>query len=205
MTIDLLKDPSILVVPLKPEVYLTSQLSLPQGSKELGGAYELAMAIAIVLRLSIDVYEVIHPSRRRGGRSIQEDQFELFKQIEDNFSGMGINGRSCVLKFICELQQQPFSSSSIFGEIFTIMFTPKKGDDYTLLNAYLEAEARGQQEGFDCSSEYWRCPFSVFETLKRIRDFSKSSSLNSKYSNGILKEKSPKRNLYDEVNMIQPQ
>ncbi|XP_037803414.1 uncharacterized protein LOC119597842 isoform X2 [Penaeus monodon] len=104
----------------------------------------------------------------RGKRSIQEDQMELFHQIEDNISAMGVDGHACILRFICEMQTNRFSASSIFGEIFTLMFTPKQGDDYTLLKEYIEAEMAGAEGSQRCSERYLTCPVSVFSALRSL-------------------------------------
>ncbi|XP_069974719.1 uncharacterized protein [Penaeus vannamei] len=104
----------------------------------------------------------------RGKRSIQEDQMELFHQLEDNISAMGVDGHACILRFICEMQTNKFSTSSIFGEIFTLMFTPKQGDDYTLLKEYIEAEMAGEEGSQRCSERYFTCPVSVFSALRNL-------------------------------------
>ncbi|XP_047488112.1 uncharacterized protein LOC125038619 [Penaeus chinensis] len=101
-------------------------------------------------------------------KSIQEDQMELFQQIEDNISAMGVDGHACILRFICEMQTNRFSASSIFGEIFSLMFTPKQGDDYTLLKEYIEAEMAGVEGSQRCSERYLTCPVSVFSALRNL-------------------------------------
>ncbi|XP_037803413.1 uncharacterized protein LOC119597842 isoform X1 [Penaeus monodon] len=166
MTIDLLTNPGAVVTPLKPIWYVTAQLSLPLGDQEID-AVEFAMAMALVLRMQVNLYDVFSRSSRRG-RSIQEDQMELFHQIEDNISAMGVDGHACILRFICEMQTNRFSASSIFGEIFTLMFTPKQGDDYTLLKEYIEAEMAGAEGSQRCSERYLTCPVSVFSALRSL-------------------------------------
>ena len=56
-------------------------------------------------------------------RSIQQDQRELFDQIEEGMVAAGMDGHSCVLRFICEMQTNKFSHSSIFGEVLSLIFT----------------------------------------------------------------------------------
>ncbi|XP_053644323.1 uncharacterized protein [Cherax quadricarinatus] len=108
-------------------------------------------------------------------RSIQEDQLDLLRQIEDNIATMGADGHACVLRFICEMQINRFSSSSIFGEIFTLIFTPKQGNDSILLKDYISAEMAGHEAGspdepgLTCAERYHTCPFSVFALLRRIQ------------------------------------
>ncbi|XP_071512431.1 uncharacterized protein [Panulirus ornatus] len=115
-------------------------------------------------------------TKGRSQRSIQEDQLELFRQIEDNIATMGVDGHACVLRFICEMQTNRFSRSSIFGEIFTLIFTPKQGDDYSLLKDYIAAEMAGQEAdtpsgsaGPICVERYPSCPMSVFAALRRFQ------------------------------------
>ncbi|XP_071512426.1 uncharacterized protein [Panulirus ornatus] len=174
MTIDVLVNPASVVRPLKPIWYATVQLSIPLGDRDTGDL-EMAMAMVLIFRLQIRLYEVFNRDSRRG-RSIQEDQLELFRQIEDNIATMGVDGHACVLRFICEMQTNRFSRSSIFGEIFTLIFTPKQGDDYSLLKDYIAAEMAGQEAdtpsgsaGPICVERYPSCPMSVFAALRRFQ------------------------------------
>ncbi|KAG7168542.1 putative DM4/DM12 family-like protein 7 [Homarus americanus] len=115
-------------------------------------------------------------SSRRASRSIQEDQLDLFRQIEDNIATMGLDGHACILRFICEMQTNRFSSSSIFGEIFSLVFTPKPGEDYILLKDYIAAEMAGQEADrtagptLTCAERYLTCPVSVFAFLRHIHN-----------------------------------
>ncbi|XP_068213824.1 uncharacterized protein [Palaemon carinicauda] len=172
MTIDILANPNIVVKPLRPIWYLTAQLSVPLRDREID-AVHLSSAVAFVFRLQIQLYDVFNKQSRRG-RSIQQDQLELFLQIEDNISTLGVDGHACVLRFICELQVNRFASSSMLGELFTLLFTPKQGDNYTLLKEYIEAEMVGQEEGLlpmgsRCVERYSACPMSVFAAFRSLQ------------------------------------
>lgn len=173
MTIDLLTNPENIVTPIKPLWFITAQLNVPLGKDEID-AFELAMAMSFILRLQVNLYDVFNRKSKRK-RSIQEDQLEVFRQIEDNLSMTGMDGHACVLRFICELQHNRFSGSSIFGELFTLMFTPKQGQDYTILKEYIEAEMRGQDALTSseiskdvCSQHYGSCVWSVFDALRKL-------------------------------------
>lgn len=65
MTIDLLANPGAVVTPLKPIWYATAQLSLPLGDQEID-AVEFAMAMALVVRMQVQLYDVFNRSSRRG-------------------------------------------------------------------------------------------------------------------------------------------
>ncbi|XP_063887504.1 uncharacterized protein LOC135115013 [Scylla paramamosain] len=117
-------------------------------------------------------------------RSIQQDQRELLGQIEESMVAAGMDGHACVLRFICEMQANRFSHSSIFGEVLSLIFTPKAGGDASVLKDYIEAEMAGQslQEATQrepsagqtlqvptCAQRYPSCPVSVFAALRRLQ------------------------------------
>ncbi|XP_066989630.1 uncharacterized protein [Macrobrachium rosenbergii] len=147
------------------------QVEQPNGSKQTFALYSVTLGVLFFLEHLF--YENNGKSGKQA-RSIQQDQLELFLQIEDNISTLGFDGHSCVLRFICELQTNRFSRSSMLGELFTLMFTPKQGDNYTILKEYIEAEMSGQEveedlpHGARCSDKYSTCPVSVFAALRSI-------------------------------------
>ncbi|KAK3863471.1 hypothetical protein Pcinc_030776, partial [Petrolisthes cinctipes] len=118
--------------------------------------------------------------------SLQEDQLDLFHQIERNIALSGLDGRACVLRFICEMQIHSFSHNSIFGEMLNLLFTPKPGDYNSILEDYVSAEMTGQNEAQrdnkpqhttkqqpdetttqTCAERYASCPVSVFKAFQR--------------------------------------
>ena len=56
-------------------------------------------------------------------RRIDEDQFTIFQSLERSLSKTGINGRACMLRTVCEMQEQRFSQYTILGEVLTALFT----------------------------------------------------------------------------------
>ena len=56
-------------------------------------------------------------------RKIGEDQYTIFKSLERSLHNTGIDGRACLLRAICEMQQVPFNHYSVMGEILTALFT----------------------------------------------------------------------------------
>ena len=56
-------------------------------------------------------------------RKIGEDQYTIFKSLERSLQTTGIDGRACLLRTICEMQQVPFNHYSVMGEILTALFT----------------------------------------------------------------------------------
>ncbi|XP_042223147.1 uncharacterized protein LOC121867309 [Homarus americanus] len=174
MTIDILINPGSVVTPLRPLWFTYFTLSVPLGDRNFD-AIQLATAVTFAFRIQINLYTLFN-GQSRIGRSIQEDQLDLFRQIEDNIATMGLDGHACILRFICEMQTNRFSSSSIFGEIFSLVFTPKPGEDYILLKDYIAAEMAGQEADrtagptLTCAERYLTCPVSVFAFLRHIHN-----------------------------------
>jgi DM4/DM12 family len=56
-------------------------------------------------------------------RSFESDQYQLFHQVEKSLAQMGVNGKGCLLRTICEMQKRPIDHYSIMGEIVTVLMT----------------------------------------------------------------------------------
>ena len=56
-------------------------------------------------------------------RSFASDQYQLFNQVEKSLAQMGIDGKACLLRTICEMQKRPIDHYSIMGEIVTVLMT----------------------------------------------------------------------------------
>ncbi|XP_045606528.2 uncharacterized protein [Procambarus clarkii] len=152
-------------------IYFTYTHPMYRGQKADGSVN--TVAISLITVGVIYYLAALFPSKSsRFSRSIQEDQLDLFQQIESNIATLGVDGHACVLRFICEMQTNRFSSSSIFGEIFNLMFTPKQGSNYKILEDYIAAEMAGQDSGpgQTCAETYPSCPVSVFAVLRRFQN-----------------------------------
>ena len=51
------------------------------------------------------------------------DQLQIFKSVEGALQVAGVDGKSCLLRTICEMQRHPIGEFSILGEIVTILLT----------------------------------------------------------------------------------
>ncbi|CAL4139593.1 unnamed protein product, partial [Meganyctiphanes norvegica] len=99
---------------------------------------------------------------------------KIFRTIEDSMSAMGVDGRACLLRLICEMQNNPIGRFTVIGELLSILFTPKRGlNDF--LHYYIEAEVKGS-EGADCRDEYPTCPFSLINSIKQWDLYQQSQS-----------------------------
>ncbi|XP_042894231.1 uncharacterized protein LOC122268052 [Penaeus japonicus] len=170
----------------KPFWNVANTLVLPVLSDDNGdGIPKLRSLVSLSLPITIFLDSILGeppspasspgPSGRSGGsRSLGEDQLNIFRSIEDSLASLGVDGRSCLLRLICELQGNAFGRYTVVGELLTLLFTPKRGmNDF--LHDYIEAEDAGR-EGSDCTSRYHTCPFSFTGTLEKYRRYMQSVS-----------------------------
>ncbi|XP_043190103.1 uncharacterized protein LOC122364099 [Amphibalanus amphitrite] len=100
------------------------------------------------------------------GRAVAEDQLNIFQSLEAAMKELGVDGKACLLRTICELQESPVAEWTFAGELITHFLTPKEGN-YDFLSDYqqarqLGAEAGGRQR---CRAAYSECPLSVFNFI----------------------------------------
>ncbi|CAL4206354.1 unnamed protein product, partial [Meganyctiphanes norvegica] len=171
MVLDAFLNPGAIITPIKPIWYFHPILSFPLNdqSNDVLGALTNVM---LLFRLHVNLHEVFSPSMYNQ-KSLQEDQFGIFNQVERNIDNLGMHGHDCVLRFICEMNGYKFAQSSIIGQIITLMFTPATDtDSSSILDEYLEANLAGQK-GTNvteiCESLYSRCGVSVFAALEKFQ------------------------------------
>ncbi|XP_066598038.1 uncharacterized protein [Prorops nasuta] len=85
----------------------------------------------------------------------------LYGSAEDMLSTMGLDGKACLLRAICEVQGHPLSNFGLVGEMLKLFFTASKSPFANLLNEYVEAENRGKLNG-ECWPYFKACPKSLF-------------------------------------------
>ncbi|XP_058817431.1 uncharacterized protein LOC131680740 [Topomyia yanbarensis] len=80
---------------------------------------------------------------------------QLYQLLEHMIDGWGRNGRSCVLRTICEVADTPLSHNGMFGEILDVIFTPSETD--VMDSEYKQARQYGLH-GVSCSRAFSECP-----------------------------------------------
>lgn len=152
---------------LRPQWVVNNQLTLPlvtntaEGRTSIKGLVQVMIPITIFLDTLIDVKEGYYNRRSSMGR----DQLQIFKSVEGALQVAGVDGKSCLLRTICEMQRHPIGEFSILGEIVTILLTPKRGmSDF--LHDYLEAERIGQSNDMSCATEFPTCPVSLYNIFR---------------------------------------
>jgi len=106
-----------------------------------------------------------------GSRSLAEDQFDIFNTIERTVSGFGFNGKSCLLRTVCEMQHHKMAKNTMLGQLFSVLLTPQRSStDH--LHDYVEAEDLGRTNttSSSCAEMYQGCPVSLFNMFRKPPD-----------------------------------
>ncbi|XP_065562321.1 uncharacterized protein LOC136028412 [Artemia franciscana] len=153
---------------LRPVWTINNRLNIPlvtqgTGRNSIRGLWQVIFPVALFLDSLFD--EKMGTEQKR---SIEDDQYKLFKALESALAVMGVDGRSCMLRTICEMQRHPIGEMTMIGEIITIMLTPKRGRK-EFLRKYVEAEDFGREENASietCGFHYPKCPVSLFNIFR---------------------------------------
>ncbi|XP_046641362.1 uncharacterized protein LOC124326513 [Daphnia pulicaria] len=141
-------------------------IEVPMDSVLGDPAFVYVNVFSLIFRIVIQLERLfVKKKKTRSSRKIGEDQHAIFKSLERSLQTSGIDGRACLLRAICEMQQVPFNHYSIMGEILTALFTPKRGAG-NMMQEYLEAEKLGQADAESCASAYYTCPVSLFKMMR---------------------------------------
>ncbi|XP_059483432.1 uncharacterized protein LOC132201346 [Neocloeon triangulifer] len=86
----------------------------------------------------------------------------LYKTLEEFLANLGMDGKACVLRAICEVHGHPLDNYGLLGEFLRLFLTASKSPVSGLLSEYVEAEKRGQGDGGECWRYHRDCPKSLF-------------------------------------------
>ncbi|ROT66196.1 hypothetical protein C7M84_015814 [Penaeus vannamei] len=139
-TLDLLAGASQLA-PLDPLWFVENQLGLPLRVDNTDAA-EFATSVVFIFRIAIQLSQVFAAREAEAkGRSLAEDQMTIYQQLQSSLSAVGVDGRSCLLRFICEAQHRRMQRLNLLGQMLATLLTPKEDD---FLASYSEAAAAGR-------------------------------------------------------------
>uniref|UniRef100_A0A182KGP0 Uncharacterized protein n=1 Tax=Anopheles christyi TaxID=43041 RepID=A0A182KGP0_9DIPT len=80
---------------------------------------------------------------------------QFYELVERMLTSWNRNGRSCLLRTICEVAEAPLRHNGMIGELFEVVFTPHETDQ--LNSEYMVARKYGEN-GVDCRRLYADCP-----------------------------------------------
>ncbi|XP_062558570.1 uncharacterized protein LOC134223438 [Armigeres subalbatus] len=89
---------------------------------------------------------------------------KMYRTIENNLNRLGLNGKRCILRAICETADNPLHvHNGILGDLIHILLTPSHSKDEQLPTEFYRAEKLGL--GHDCSKYRKHCPKSVLDMI----------------------------------------
>ncbi|KAL7640223.1 UNVERIFIED_CONTAM: hypothetical protein RMT77_009637 [Armadillidium vulgare] len=100
------------------------------------------------------------------GKSLT-DRLSIYGAVESLFSHFGFNGRSCVLRAICESNEYSIIVDGIVAEIVTLILELTWSFGDATSQEYFEAKEYGRIYG-DCESRFWECTISLFKWTKLL-------------------------------------
>ncbi|XP_063856854.1 uncharacterized protein LOC135098423 [Scylla paramamosain] len=152
----------------------------------LRNATSTVMRVTIPLKLNFDEFRVTSPlntfgtlglfrGRRRrkrmaAGALLASDIVRpggerpaMYAAIEEILGSVGLPGRPCLLRNVCEVFQVPLPNHGFFGEVLNMLLSPSRApsEQRGLLQDYLQAERVGRTTG-DCSAYHAACSNSLY-------------------------------------------
>ncbi|XP_027236644.1 uncharacterized protein [Penaeus vannamei] len=98
---------------------------------------------------------------------MDDDRMGIYSVLIDTLSRFGLNGKSCLLRAVCEVAESPLRDDGLFGEIINIVLTASYGSSSSELYDYVNAEYYGRAYG-SCWSAYPECPMSLFKLFEGV-------------------------------------
>ncbi|XP_069166974.1 uncharacterized protein [Procambarus clarkii] len=165
-----------LKMPPASVLILTPTLSLPM-DRNLGLGFGASMTTSFPFRIDFDTLgmtsedntwginrkkrEVPTPGDLAGG-----DREVMYRVVEKSMEALGVDGKACLLRAICELSQSPLTNHGFFGEVLQLFLSPSRSTSPTRhrLQEYTEAEQQGKSED-RCLHYFQACPYSFFSSV----------------------------------------
>nr|XP_029718400.1 uncharacterized protein LOC109425561 [Aedes albopictus] len=110
-------------------------------------------------------------TKRDSGRQMGENKpsasftrKKIYRTIEMNLNRLGLNGKRCILRAICETADNPlYEHNGVLGDLIHILLTPSHSRDERLPDEFYRAEEKGVHH--DCSKYRKHCPKSLLDVI----------------------------------------
>ncbi|KAK4314693.1 hypothetical protein Pmani_014030 [Petrolisthes manimaculis] len=124
-----------------------------------------SIPLKLEVPLKLDLPNITFSNFLEGRKSIHRDErFNVYTLVEGLFYKVGMDGRACVLRAVCEKAQITLEGTGILGEIISNILGVSSASSNTDLYEYIQAEEYGRMEG-DCLALYPSCPVSLFKWI----------------------------------------
>ncbi|KAK4324371.1 hypothetical protein Pmani_004995 [Petrolisthes manimaculis] len=133
-------------------------------------------------------------------RSLGEDQASLYKQVEESLAAVGVEGRECLLRAVCEAQSGQMLKLNLIGHLLTTFLSPVEEEDEgsQWVSSYQKASQLGR-EGANCPLTFPRCLVSVLDIFKFGK---RGKTKHAKNDKSIKKEEEEEKDSSDNHNTI---
>ncbi|XP_046679077.1 uncharacterized protein LOC124366530 [Homalodisca vitripennis] len=114
-------------------------------------------------------------------RGVGASRWHLYKVAESLLSRLGLGGRSCLLRSVCEAAETPLEHNGILGELLHVLLTPTSTQDEPIdatAREYYTAERQGRamqhnlnsssSSGSDCTSLYPDCETGLLDLVTTL-------------------------------------
>ncbi|XP_026465102.1 uncharacterized protein LOC113367737 [Ctenocephalides felis] len=89
-----------------------------------------------------------------------------YHTIQKHFEHVGLEGKHCLLRTICEAAEMPLHHNGLIGDLFHIFLLPSTSKDEGLPKSYAEAEAAGNKG--DCNFYKNKCDFGLLDLVSQV-------------------------------------
>ncbi|XP_070000400.1 uncharacterized protein [Penaeus vannamei] len=165
-----------LTLPPESVLVLTPTLSLPMG-RNLPFGYGASMTISIPFKIGFDDLGLTSEENTWGiieglddpspGDLAGGHREVMYKVVEESLQSVGLDGKACLLRAICEMFEIPLPNHGFIGELLDLFFSASRSaKGKNRLGDYTKAELRSKG-GQDCTPYHEACPYSFFEAPAR--------------------------------------
>ncbi|XP_045606526.2 uncharacterized protein [Procambarus clarkii] len=159
----------------RPYITISNQFGVPILTDSDGNGVPSIKLIPLAVISYVIILDALAREYKLG-RKYRDDQRSIYRSLEEQIdTTFGLDGRACLLRFICDLQKYPIREWTIVGELITSVFTPLD-DEHDTMEDYRGAQMAGLlEEPESCLINYGnKCPFSVFNYFRDLDDLEKN-------------------------------
>ncbi|XP_050738896.1 uncharacterized protein LOC127009662 isoform X2 [Eriocheir sinensis] len=99
-----------------------------------------------------------YDSQSRLGRTLDHQRVTGFTFLQELMETVGVAGRACVLRAVCEVAERPVEHLGLTGELINLFFSAGYGGRSPEVEEYVAAEESGRRGG-NCEDLYPACPY----------------------------------------------
>ncbi|GAB6030955.1 hypothetical protein CHUAL_007779 [Chamberlinius hualienensis] len=146
-----------------------SWFHIPEGTKwEMTHAFTIPLSTLTEITVNVPLTYTFN-STASEERSLSDEQLDIFSTIEDTLQSVGLDGKSCLLRAICEINENPYRDFTLIGEVIMLLLRPRhRVESRGFLYDYYKAEDVGRRRG-KCWQTYYKCPLSIKYFLASLR------------------------------------